>query len=132
VALSFAGLRGRFFPCFLRLRSCPFPLLTELALSLDIRAAERTNAGQTVEQDEDLTADRTDPQAGKLARVQQEVRFLTPHHAGRRFSPPLSAARVRVMCDQGLLTARRTENGWRLIEESSLLRLIKQREQEAR
>lgn len=53
--------------------------------------------------------------------------FLGPQEFGARLEPPLSAARIRKLCDDGKLQAFRTPNGNRIIPSSELERFATER-----
>jgi hypothetical protein len=55
--------------------------------------------------------------------------LLLPSEAGRYFRPPISADRVRQLCDIGQLNAITTASGHRLIPLDDVLRLAHEREQ---
>jgi hypothetical protein len=53
--------------------------------------------------------------------------FLGPQEFGSRLQPPLSAARIRKLCDDGKVQAFRTPNGNRIIPAAELERFAAKR-----
>jgi DNA-binding transcriptional MerR regulator len=62
---------------------------------------------------------RTQPQREKLLRIGEVVRRLTEEF------PDISISKIRYLEDEGLLTPRRTQGGYRLFSEEDLERLQK-------